>query len=300
MLLEAPPPTKGPHPGGQKSQGSTSGSLVWLVRDSQRVLPPGGSGLVPDGHHRGTLSPHVPVQSWPIEEALGVTTSHGSHFLTWLRAVSEFSLINLQYGPKASFLHLPPIVNDCLTRHPCRWKFANRNSLSVPTWHSGGTMAVNRGAPVLAKEDRATGRYLSKPSQVYRGTQSAVAVNWSGGHSTRRPSSWRRCRGSLGHLDGEVNVLVIQNDDPSYFLWFRIRERLILIALSLFMGPILWGLLFTGLQLGDYPTVVRWAGCTWLSRGPAVTPQALIHLEGYRLSRYSWPLELTNIADEAR
>ena len=76
-------------------------------------------------------------------------------------------------------------------RHPCQWKFDNRNSLSVPTWHSGGTTAVNRGASVLAKEDRAMGRYLSKPSLVYRGTQSTVAVNWSREHSTRRPSSWR-------------------------------------------------------------------------------------------------------------
>ena len=48
---------------------------MWLVRDSQRVLPSGGSGLVSDGHHGGTLSPHVPMQSWPIEEALGVATS---------------------------------------------------------------------------------------------------------------------------------------------------------------------------------------------------------------------------------
>ena len=48
---------------------------MWLVRDLQRVLPPGGSGLVSDGHHRGTLNPHVPMQSWPIEEALGVETS---------------------------------------------------------------------------------------------------------------------------------------------------------------------------------------------------------------------------------
>ena len=76
-------------------------------------------------------------------------------------------------------------------RHMCWWKFDNRNSLSVPTQHSGGTTAVNRGTPVLAKEDRAMGRYLSKPSRVYRGTQSAVAVNWSGEHSTRRPSSQR-------------------------------------------------------------------------------------------------------------
>ena len=52
-------------------------------------------------------------------------------------------------------------------------------------------MAVNQGAPVLAKEDRAMCRYLCKPSQVYSGTQSTVVVNWSGGHSTRRPSSRR-------------------------------------------------------------------------------------------------------------
>ena len=70
LLSEAPHPTYDPHPGGQKSQGSAPESLVWLVRDLQRVLPPGGSGLVSDGHHRGTLSPHVPMQSWPIEEAL--------------------------------------------------------------------------------------------------------------------------------------------------------------------------------------------------------------------------------------
>ena len=105
--------------------------------------------------------------------------------------MSEFSLITPQYGQKASCLHLPPMVNDCLMRHPCRWKSDNRNSLSVPTRHSGGTTAVNRAAPVLAKEDRAVGRYLSQPSRVYRGTQSTVVVNWSGEHSTRRPSSRR-------------------------------------------------------------------------------------------------------------
>ena len=109
----------------------------------------------------------------------------------WLRVVSEFSLITPQYAQKASCLHLPSMVNDCLMRHPCQWKFDNRNSLSVPTRHSGGTTAVNRSAPVFAKEDRAVGRYLSKPSRVYRGTQSTVVVNWPGEHSTRRPSSQR-------------------------------------------------------------------------------------------------------------
>ena len=46
-----------------------------VILDSQGVLPPGESVLVSDGHHRGALGPHVFMQSWPIEEALGVATS---------------------------------------------------------------------------------------------------------------------------------------------------------------------------------------------------------------------------------
>ena len=75
MLLDASLPTQGPHPGGQKSPGSTLRSLVWLVRDLQGVLPPRGFGVVSDGCHRGTLSPHVLVQSRSIKETLRVTTS---------------------------------------------------------------------------------------------------------------------------------------------------------------------------------------------------------------------------------
>ena len=59
----------------QKSQSSTSWSLVQLVRDSQGVLPSRRPGAVSDGCHRGTLSPQVLVQGWSIEETLGVTMS---------------------------------------------------------------------------------------------------------------------------------------------------------------------------------------------------------------------------------
>ena len=52
-------------------------------------------------------------------------------------------------------------------------------------------MAVKLGTPWLVKEDSTTGRYFCKPSRVYKGTQSAGAVNWSGVHSTRRPSLLR-------------------------------------------------------------------------------------------------------------
>ena len=39
LSSEALPPTKGPHPGGQKSQGSALGSLVSSEPDSQGALP---------------------------------------------------------------------------------------------------------------------------------------------------------------------------------------------------------------------------------------------------------------------
>ena len=76
-------------------------------------------------------------------------------------------------------------------RHWCWWKFNRRNSLSVPTLNLGGVTAVRLGVPSFRKEDRATGRYFCSPSRVYKETQSIWAVNWSGGHSTRRPSLLR-------------------------------------------------------------------------------------------------------------
>ena len=44
-----------------------------MARGSQGVLPSRRLGAVLDGCHRGTLSPHVLVQGWSIEETLGVT-----------------------------------------------------------------------------------------------------------------------------------------------------------------------------------------------------------------------------------
>ena len=76
-------------------------------------------------------------------------------------------------------------------RHSCQWKFDNRKSLSIPMRHSRGTMAVKLGVPWLVKENSTTRRYFCKPLRVYKGTRSAIAVNWSGGHSTRRPSTLR-------------------------------------------------------------------------------------------------------------
>ena len=52
-------------------------------------------------------------------------------------------------------------------------------------------MATRLGMPELGKAESAAGRYFWRPSRVYRGIQSTEAVNWSGGHSTRRPSLLR-------------------------------------------------------------------------------------------------------------
>ena len=46
-----------------------------FVRDQQGVLPPGGPGLLPNGHHSAALGPHVLIQSLPMREALGVAAS---------------------------------------------------------------------------------------------------------------------------------------------------------------------------------------------------------------------------------
>ena len=165
------------------------------VRDSQEVLPSRRLGAVSDGCHRGTLSLHVLVQGRSIEETLRVTTSTDELEVKVLPHMAESCvgvLINNSTVGTESKLPAPPgKLNDCLMRHSCWWKFDKRNSLSVPTRNSGGTTAVKLGAPWLVKEDSTAGRYFYKPLRVYKGTQSAMAVNWSRGHSMRRPSLLR-------------------------------------------------------------------------------------------------------------
>ena len=80
---------------------------------------------------------------------------------------------------KGQLLVLLPMLIDCLTRHSCQRKFVRRNSQSVPTRISGGTMAVKLGGPVFIKADKATGRCFHRLSGVYKGTQSTIAVERS-------------------------------------------------------------------------------------------------------------------------
>ena len=62
---------------------------MWLVRDSQEVLSSRRLGAVSDGCHRGTLSLHVLVQGWSIEETLRVTTSTDELEVKVLRHMAE-------------------------------------------------------------------------------------------------------------------------------------------------------------------------------------------------------------------
>ena len=96
----------------QKSQGSASWSLVWLTRDSQGVLPSRRLGVVSDGYHRGTLSPHVLVQGRSIEETLRVTTSTDELEVKVLPHMAESCvrvLINNSTVGTESKLSAPPI-----------------------------------------------------------------------------------------------------------------------------------------------------------------------------------------------
>ena len=96
----------------QKFQGSASGSLVWLARDSHGVLLSRRLGAVSDGCHRGTLSPHVLVQGRSIEETLGVTTSTDELEVKVLPHMAESCvrvLINNSTVGTESKLSAPPI-----------------------------------------------------------------------------------------------------------------------------------------------------------------------------------------------
>ena len=96
----------------QKSQGSASWCLVWLARDSHGVLPSRRLGVVSDGCHRGTPSPHVLVQGRSIEETLRVTTSTDELVVKVLPHVAESCvgvLVNNSAVGTESELSAPPI-----------------------------------------------------------------------------------------------------------------------------------------------------------------------------------------------
>ena len=109
----------------------------------------------------------------------------------WLRAMSGVLVNNSAVGTESK-LSVPPGEVKQLPHEALVLVEVQQKELLVYThMELGGTTAVKLGAPWLVKEDSTAGRYFCKPSQVYKGTQSTGAVNWSGGHSTRRPSLLR-------------------------------------------------------------------------------------------------------------
>ena len=168
---------------------------MFSVLNSHGVLGLWDSCLVPDCHYGVTIIPHVLIQKQPISEAFDITTSANKQEVEMLPHMAEGCLGVLIYNStvwaEASCLCFPPMVMDCLTRHPCWWKFSSRNSWSIPTCIVGGTMAVKLGGSAVAKADKTIGRYFFRLSGVYNGTQFASVVNWLGEHSARRLPSWR-------------------------------------------------------------------------------------------------------------
>ena len=83
-----------------------------VARDLQGVLPSSRLGAVSDGCHRGTLSPHVLVQGWSIEETLRIATSTDELEVKVLPHVAESHvrvLINNSTVGAESELPAPPI-----------------------------------------------------------------------------------------------------------------------------------------------------------------------------------------------
>ena len=135
----------------QKSQGSASWSLVWLVRDSQGVLPSRRLGAVSDGHHRGTLSPHVLVQGRSIEETLRVTTSTDELEVKVLPHVAESRvrvLINNSAVGTESKLPAPPFEVKQLPHEALVMVEVTQQELLVHTYTElRGATAIRLGTP---------------------------------------------------------------------------------------------------------------------------------------------------------
>ena len=85
-------------------------------------------------------------------------------------------------------------------------------------------MAIKLSVPWLGKDDSAAERYFCKPLHVYRGTQSTGAVNWSGGHSTRRPSLLR--------IDSQCLVITSGRSDSDAAAWDTKRLELLMSLLE--------------------------------------------------------------------
>ena len=192
LLLEAQPPTK------RSTLRWTAASRLLSLEphavlwDSQGALPPCGPGFVHDGHRRESLVPHMLMQNLPVRKALGVAAFTHEKEVKVLPHMAEGSVGILVNNPTVGTEgHLPSMFNYCLIKLPCRWKLVNRNSLSILPGNLRGTTAIRLGAPEPKKVDNAAGRSFVRLSLVYNETQLGLEVNLSGGHSVRRPSSWR-------------------------------------------------------------------------------------------------------------
>ena len=162
-----------------------------LTRDSQGVLP---FGAVSDGGYRGT-GLHVFVESRSIEEAPGETTSMDKLEVEMLPDVAEGCvgvLVNNSAVRTEGELPAPSFEVERLPHEARVMVEVAQQELLVRAYAEFRRRDGYQARYALSwKAESAAGRYFWRPSRVYRGIQSAGVVNWSGGHSMRRPSLLR-------------------------------------------------------------------------------------------------------------
>ena len=149
-----------------------------------------GKWKVKDRWKDGGFIVESQLEDWPIYRVKCLTSDdrqkpkywvlHWNHLLLVTSEDASDILGQAQAEATPTVLNATPEAFSAgIGWHSCWWKFVKRNSLSVPMRNSGGTTAVKLGSPAFTKADRATSRCFSRPSGVYKGTQSATAVNWS-------------------------------------------------------------------------------------------------------------------------
>ena len=108
------------------------------------------------------------VESWSIEEASGETTSTDKLEVEMLPHMAEGRvrvLVDNSTVWTEGKLPVPPFEVERLPHEASVVVEAtSKNSLSVPTQNSGGTMAIRLSTPWFGKADSAAERYFWRPS----------------------------------------------------------------------------------------------------------------------------------------
>ena len=172
------------------------------------------------------------MQGWSIEETLRVATSTDELEVKVLPHVAESHvrvLINNSTVGTEGKLPTPPSEVKRLPHKALMSVEVRQQELLVCAhMELRGVQRLSSLACLgLVKEDSTTRRYFCKPSRVYKGTQSTVAVNWSRGYSTRRPSLLR--------IGSQWSVITSGRSDSDAATWGTKRSE---VSMSFLEGVV--------------------------------------------------------------